>query len=143
VALLAGYHAFGVVGGVLTPMVSRGMVSTPRNDLHGPLTLVSSIFFLAAVGVAATLLGRRFRYYSYGTIVTALAFGMVTSLQIPQLAANEPTPWMGLTERIDIYAMMLWVAALAVGLWRAREMAAPREPAKLTATPQGAQAVLR
>ena len=143
VALLAGYHAFGLVGGVLTPMVSRGMASAPRNDLHGPLTLVSSILFLAAVGVAATLLGRRFRYYSYGTIVTALAFGIVTGLQIPQLAANEPTPWMGLTERVDIYTMMLWVVALAVGLWRAQEAVALGEPAKLPATPLGAQAVLR
>ena len=143
VALLAGYHAFGVVGGGLTPMVSRGMASTPRNDLHGPLTLVSSILFLAAVGVAATLLGKPFRHYSYGTIVTMLAFGIVTSLQIPQLAANEPTPWMGLTERVDIYAMMLWVVALAVGLWRAQESAALSEPAKLKATQQRAQAVPR
>jgi hypothetical protein len=137
VALLAGYHAFGVVGGVLTPMVSRGMASTPRNDLHGPLTLVSSLCFLTAVGVAATLLGKPFRYYSYGTIVTALAFGIVTSLQVPQLAANEPTPWMGLTERVDIYAMMLWVAALAVGLWRAQEASSPRQLGRPTPTPRG------
>ena len=90
-----------------------------------------------------SLLGKHFRYYSYGTIVTALAFGIVTSLQIPQLAANEPTPWMGLTERVDIYAMMLWMAALAVGLWRAQETVATPHLVKPAATPQRALGVPR
>jgi hypothetical protein len=37
------------------------------------------------------------------------------------MVANEATPWMGLTERINIYATMLWVAVLAIGLLRAKE----------------------
>jgi hypothetical protein len=44
-------------------------------------------------------------------------FGVLTSLQVGQMAANEPTPWMGIEERINIYATMLWVAVLAIGLF--------------------------
>jgi len=36
------------------------------------------------------------------------------------MAANEPTPWMGIEERTNIYATMLWAAVLAIGLLRAQ-----------------------
>jgi hypothetical protein len=45
----------------------------------------------------------------------------LTSLQIGKMEANQPTPWMGITERISIYAIMLWVAVLAIGLLRAQK----------------------
>jgi bacteriorhodopsin len=88
--------------------------------MHIPATVVMSLFFLLAVGFGATLLGKRFRYYSYGTIVTLVVFGALTSLQAPRITANQPTPWGGIYERINIYATMLWVAVLAVGLLRAQ-----------------------
>jgi hypothetical protein len=37
-----------------------------------------------------------------------------------------PTPWMGVWERINIYAYMLWVVVLATALLRGR-MAQPRD----------------
>jgi hypothetical protein len=48
-------------------------------------------------------------------------FGVLTSLQAGKMVADEPTPWMGLTERINIYATMLWVTVLAIGLLGAKE----------------------
>jgi hypothetical protein len=48
-------------------------------------------------------------------------FGVLTSLQVGQMEANQPTPWMGVEERINIYATMLWVAVLAIGLLRAQK----------------------
>jgi hypothetical protein len=72
------------------------------------------------MGFGATLLGKRFRYYSYATIAVLVVFGLLTSLQAGKMVANEATPWMGLTERVNIYATMLWVAALAIGLLRAQ-----------------------
>jgi hypothetical protein len=80
-----------------------------------------SLFFVLAVGFGSTLLGKQFRYYSYGTILTLIVFGVVTSLQVDQMEANQPTPWMGVEERINIYASMLWVAVLAIGLLRAQK----------------------
>ena len=123
---LVGYQVFGFMAGTITPMATRELTAageaTRRNAFHGPLTLVSSLFFIAGMVFAARLLGKRFRYYTYASIVVILVFGIWTSFQIPQMAANEPTPWMGLKERINIYAIMLWVAVLALGLLRAQRV---------------------
>jgi hypothetical protein len=120
--MLVGYAAFGFIAGTITPMTTREAMEagedTLRNAFHGPLTLVSDLFLMIGMGFAAELLGRRFRYSSYATIVTLLVAGLVTSQQIPQMTANEPTPWMGLEERINIYATMIWLAVLATGLLR-------------------------
>jgi hypothetical protein len=97
-----------------------------------------SLPLVLAMGVGAMLLGRRFRWYSYGTILTLIVFGALTSMQVPRLVANQPTPWMGLEERVNIYATMLWVAVLAVSLWRAQGASAPRQLGRPALTPQGA-----
>jgi hypothetical protein len=39
-----------------------------------------------------------------------VVFGVLTGLDQPRLEANLPTPWMGLWERIDIFATKLWIA---------------------------------
>ena len=36
-------------------------------------------------------------------------------------ANDQPTPWLGLTERIDVGAFLLWVVVLAISLWRPGE----------------------
>ena len=124
-AMLLGYAAFGFAGGVLFPMCPREALAagegTLRNAMHPPGTIVMSLFIVLAMGFGATLLGKRFRYYSYGTIALLIVFGVLTSLQAGKMVADEPTPWMGLTERINIYATMLWVAVLAIGLLRAQK----------------------
>ncbi len=123
-AMLVGYAAVGTVTVLFFPMTPRGTEGTLLNLMHIPGTAVMSLFMLLAMGFGATLLGRRFRYYSYGTIVTLLVFGALASLQVGQLAANQPTPWMGIEERINIYATMLWVVVLAIALLRAQSTAA-------------------
>ena len=124
-AMLLGYAAFGMAGGVLFPMRPREALAageeTLRNVMHIPATAVMSVCIVLAMGFGATLLGKRFRYYSYGTIALLLVFGALAGLQGGQMEANEPTPWMGIEERINIYATMLWVAVLAIGLLRAQK----------------------
>jgi hypothetical protein len=124
-SMLLGYAAFGMVGGWFTPMNTREALAAGerglRNAMHIPMTAVMSLFMLLAMGFGATLLGKRFRYCSYATIALLVVFGVLRSLQAGKMVANEPTPWMGLTERINIYATMLWVAMLAIGLLRAKE----------------------
>jgi uncharacterized membrane protein len=114
-----------MVTGVFFPMDRREVLATGErtlhNAIHGPGTAVSSLFIVLAMVFGSTLLGRRFRYYSYATIVTVVVFGVLTSLQIGQMEANQPTPWMGIYERISIYAIMLWVAVLAIGHLRAQQ----------------------
>jgi hypothetical protein len=123
--MLLGYATFGVAGGLVFPMRPREALAagegTLRNTMHIPATAVMSLFIVLAMGFGATLLGKRFRYYSYGTIAILLVFGALASLQAGQMAANELTPWAGIEERINIYATMLWVAVLAIGLLRAQK----------------------
>ena len=35
-----------------------------------------------------------------------------------KVADNEPTPWVGITERIAVFGSMLWIAVLAIALLR-------------------------
>jgi hypothetical protein len=124
-AMLLGYAAFGMAGGVFFPMRPREALAagegTLRNAMHIPATAVMSLFIVLAMGFGATLLGKRFRYYSYATIAILLVLGALAGLQGGQMEANQPTPWMGVEERINIYATMLWVALLAIGLLRAQK----------------------
>jgi hypothetical protein len=120
---LVGYAAFGFVAGTITPMATRETMAsgedTPRNALHVPLTIVMSLALITGMIAAASLLGKRFRNYTFATIAVLIAFGLLTSLQLPQMKGNNPTPLMGLAERVDIYATMVWMATLAIGLLRA------------------------
>jgi hypothetical protein len=131
-ALLIGYAAVGVVTGVFFRMNTREVLAAgggdARNAIHPIGTIVQSVILLTAMGVGATLFGRRFRTYTYGTILTLVVFGVVTGVQAGRLVVNEPTPWMGIEERINIYGTMLWIAVLAGALLRARDAAAVRQP---------------
>jgi hypothetical protein len=119
-ALLMIYAVVGGITGGFFQMDMRGTEATPRGALHPPMTAVMSLFILLSVAFGATLHGKRFRIYSIGTLLTAIVFGVLTSVDIPQLAANQPTPWMGLKERVNIYAWMLWLAVLGISLWHSR-----------------------
>jgi hypothetical protein len=138
--LLLGFAAVSMAGGLVFQMDRREVLAageeTARAGLHGPVTLVMSLFLLGAMGFGATLFGLRFRWYTYATILTLIVFGALTSLSIPRIAANEPTPWMGAIERVNIYATMLWVAVLALALWRVPGTSAPRQPGKPAAIAQ-------
>jgi hypothetical protein len=138
-AMLGGYAIFSMVTPLFFQMNMRGTEGTWRSDLHAPLTLVLSVFILLSMAFGATLLGRRFRIYSIVTIVAVILFGAVTGLQVPELAAGESPPWMGFTERINIYATMLWFAVLASGLLQAEGAIALRRHAKPTVMPQRAR----
>jgi Protein of unknown function (DUF998) len=124
-AMLVGYALIGAVTGVFLSAPTRETLEageeTWRNTLHLPGTAVSVLCILLAIGFGSTLLGRRFRYYSYATILAILVFGVLTGVQVGQMEANQPTPWMGIVERGNIYAIMLWVAVLAIGLLGAQK----------------------
>jgi len=133
-ALLGGYAAAGIAGGVGFPMATRDAVASLRNIMHIPATMVMSLCILAAMGTASRLFGNRFRYYSYSTIAAAIAFGVLTSTQAGKISENEPTPWAGIEERVNIYATMLWLAALSIGLLRALRPVDSRRAKKPMAT---------
>jgi len=111
---LVGYGVVSTAGLLLFPMDVRGTVASQRDALHIVATILMSIFVVAMMAFGAFVRGARFRLYSLATIAIVLACGAWAAI----LAGPMPgrTPWVGLVERVNIYATMLWVAVLAVSL---------------------------
>ncbi|MEO3859905.1 DUF998 domain-containing protein [Acrocarpospora sp. B8E8] len=113
--------AIGVVGSVATPFFPihlRGVEGTLTDTMHAILTAVIVLFILLAIGFGAGAFGKRFRLYSLVTLVTLFVFGALAGMEGPRLAVNEPTPWLGVFERINIGGYLLWLLMLAVVLLR-------------------------
>ena len=89
------------------------------NTMHIILTVVTVLTWMLILGFAAAAFVKWFRLYSIGTLLAVIVFGSLAGSQGPALAAGQPTPWLGLTERINIYSFMLWVVVLAIVLLRA------------------------
>jgi hypothetical protein len=96
---------------------------TLSDTLHIVLASVTVMLMMLAMTVAATVFGKWFRRYSIASLVILLAFGALTFRDSPGIAANQPTPWIGVWERISIGVFLLWVVVLAVSLWRAHDAA--------------------
>lgn len=111
---------YGFVGAFWPPMHPREVLAaggkTMTDTLHIAFTAVTGFVMMLAMGVGGGALGKRFRMYSFATIAILLVFGALTAMDAPQLEANQSTPWMGIWERINIYATMLWQFLFAIAL---------------------------
>lgn len=109
--------AFGIAW---PPMSLRGSEQTMTDILHIVVALLILIIFILEIVLGALAFGRYFRLYSAVTLLLFLGFGALTVLESPRLAANLPTPWIGVWERITIGVYLLWVISLARRLLRER-----------------------
>jgi hypothetical protein len=114
-ALLAG---IGAVGLVTPPMYLRGAGHVSGDLPHIVLTGLIVLFILCAIGFGTSLYGRRWRLYSWAALLVLLVSGAWTGVEAQHLAAGQPRPWLGVAERINIGAYLLWVAVLATILLR-------------------------
>lgn len=119
-ALVAAHGVVSLLW-MIAPMSRREVIaaggSTSADTMHLVLAAATGVFVAAYVTSAAFGFGKIFKLYSAATIVTSLVFGLM-SAQVEQIEAGEPTPYMGLFERIGIGAWLLWMAAMAISLWR-------------------------
>jgi hypothetical protein len=92
--------------------------ATFSDALHIALGAVTEVLFLLALGFAAAAFGRAFRIYSIITFVVLLVFGILTFLEAPLVGRNQPTPFIGIWERINIGVFLIWVVVLAIVLLR-------------------------
>jgi len=116
--LLIGYGIVGFVTLLSFPMHVGGAETTLIDTMHIILTGVIVLFILLFIGFGSAAYGKRFRLYSIGTILILMLFGAWTGFDGVRLAAQLPTPWMGIKERINIYVSLLWVLVLAIMLLR-------------------------
>lgn len=112
------FVADGVIGAFWPPMNMRGTEPTLTDTLHIVWTAFWFVVMLSAMGFAVAALGKRFRLYTFVTLVAFLVFGTLTALEAPGIATNLPTPWIGLWERINMAAAMLWIGVLSMALLR-------------------------
>lgn len=138
-ALLIVYGAVGFVGLLASPMHSRGASATMTTTdvMHIVVTGVLLLAMLLFIGFGAAGLGRNFRIYSAVTVFVMFAGGIVAGMQGGNLAAGLPTPGLGITERVNVYSALLWIALFAVALWRQPELVTPVQPGQ-PLIPQGA-----
>jgi hypothetical protein len=116
--LLIAREVLGLYGSLFAPIHLRGEPGTFSDTMHAIITMIGVLIYLVAMSLGVAVLGKRFRLYSIGTLLILAVFGALAGMQGPDLAANLPTPMMGVWERINIFATMLWIIVLAFTLLR-------------------------
>jgi hypothetical protein len=115
----------GVFGLGWLPMHQRVVLAaggaTMTDTMHVAWGAVTSMLLLSEIGFGAAAFGRRFRFYSIATMAILFIFGALTFWDAPRVAANLPTPWLGVWERINVLGYMVWQAVLSMTLLRDRE----------------------
>jgi hypothetical protein len=102
------------------PMNVRGVARSLTDTLHLVDGATAGLLLVVAIVFAAAAFGKRFRLYSISTILVVLAFATWTGVDGPRIAENLATPWVGIKERISVYAYQLWLSVLALVLLRKR-----------------------
>lgn len=119
--LIITKEVLGLMGTLFAPIHLRGVEGTFSDTMHVILTGVGVLLCMfPAMGFAASAFGQHFRLYSIGTMLIFLVFGALAGSDGPRIAANLPTPWLGVWERINIFGYLLWVVILAIALLRAQ-----------------------
>jgi hypothetical protein len=109
------------------PMHLRGAKGTLTDTMHIILTSVTVLLILLIIGSGASADGKWFRLYSFVTLLILIVTGAWAFTDAPRIAADLPTPWVGVRERINIYGYMLWMALLATVLLCAQTDSMRRE----------------
>jgi hypothetical protein len=126
----------GLVIQLFFPMHLRGGEGTFSDAMHAMLTGLGVLSMLVAIGFGATGLGKRFRLYSIGTFLVFLLMAILAFWDGGRMAQGLPTPWMGIWERITIFAYFVWTVVLAIVLWRARTIPAAGKSPAAVGSPQ-------
>lgn len=108
-ALLTAYGLWNIMG-ALFPLTLGEASSVP---MHIIATNIQLALMVAAMCFVAARLHGRMRIYSIISLVVSALMGMVAFM-----AAPGPNLMLGIGERISIGAFLLWVAVLAIVLWK-------------------------
>ncbi len=113
-ALIIGYC---ILNFYWPPMHRREIIGagggTLTDTLHLVWASITLIFNMLLMGFGAAALGRKFRIYTIATWILFLIFGILTFMESPGIEENLPTPHLGLWERINMGAFLLWIVVFA------------------------------
>lgn len=108
--MFAGNAVNGLVLWNVYPMHMRGAEATFTDVMHVLLAGVGVVFVLIAVCIMALSSRGWLRIYSITAIMVLLVPSAIVFMTVPDLTMGEPTPYVGLTERISTYGYYLWQA---------------------------------
>ena len=109
-ALLIGFGLANALGSFF-PL---NLGSDDAVPMHIVATVGLIVFMMAAVIASAWAFGRGFFIYAFATIGTMLVSSTMSFVDV----AEDPTPFLGITERISIGSFLLWAAVLSIILIR-------------------------
>ncbi|ULQ53402.1 DUF998 domain-containing protein [Flavihumibacter fluvii] len=104
------------------PMHQREVIAagggTLTDTLHLTWAFVHLALMLLMIGFGAAAFGKGFRIFSVIIVLIFLVFGILTSKESVGIEAGQPTPLVGIWERINIGAYMIWVVVFAIKLMK-------------------------
>ena len=113
---------YGMLNFYWPPMHMREVLAagggTISDTLHISWAMMTLVTNMLLLGFGAAAMGKRFRIYSIITFGIFILFGFLIFTESPGIEANLPTPFIGLWERINIGAFMVWIAVLAFVLMK-------------------------
>ena len=112
----------GVLGLTWSPMHQREVLAagggTFTDIWHLVMATVTVLLMFLSIGFGAAAFGKGFRFYSIATIIVFIVFGVLTFVEAPNVDKNGSTPYIGLWERINIAAFMIWMLVFSAILLR-------------------------
>lgn len=111
---------YGTSGFFWPPMHKREVIAVNGESLTDTMHIVFAVFTIILMIVmiiyGALALDRKFRIYSFINLGLFILFGILTSLESPGISTNQPTPFIGIWERINIGLFLAWIIAFAIQL---------------------------
>lgn len=105
--------AYVIINFYWPPMHLRGFAPSLTDTLHIVWAMMTLLLMMLIMGFGAASLGKAFRVYTIATFIVFLVFGVLVGLEAPGIPKNLPTPNIGVWERINIAAYMVWVIVLS------------------------------
>jgi hypothetical protein len=122
----------GITGLFWPPMHQRQVIASGGSTLTDTLHLLWAFIHLALIllmiGYGAAAFGRRFRIFSLSTVILFVVFGVLTTVSSRGIEADLPTPYVGIWERINIVAYMVWIVVFIIMLLRNEPTNTKNEP---------------
>jgi hypothetical protein len=126
-AMIGAIGVLALIAWPFAPMHQREALAagegTASDTMHLALSGADGVLMLAIIWIGAATSRGRFRVYSLLTIATVLAMAPYNAIGGARLSSNEPTPWLGIVERVMVFTPTVWMAALGTRLWHAEDPA--------------------